>query len=71
MGRGTDEIKMNDVTGRLRRGDAGLLVEMGRPGVGAYFRDIEKVAMAKCCEWGVFNPVRAEVLLEKAGKGGK
>ena len=46
MGRGTDEIKTNDVTGRLGRGDAGLVVEMGRPGTGAYFRDIEKVAMA-------------------------
>jgi hypothetical protein len=45
-GRGTDEIKTNDVTGRLREGDAGLVIEMGRPGTGAYFRDIEKVAMA-------------------------
>jgi ferredoxin len=45
-GRGTDEIKTNDVTGRLRKGEAGLVVEMGRPGIGAYFRDIEKVAMA-------------------------
>jgi len=26
--------------------------------------------MAKCCECGVFNPVRAEFLLEKARKGG-
>ena len=46
MGRGTDEIKTNDVTGRLRKGDAGLVIEMGRPGIGAYFRDIEKVATA-------------------------
>ena len=45
-GRGTEEIKSNDVTGRLRRGEAGLVVEIGRPGTGAYFRDIEKVAMA-------------------------
>lgn len=44
-GRGTDEIKTNDVTGRLRKGDAGLVVEIGRPGIGAYFRDIEKIAM--------------------------
>lgn len=44
-GRGTDEIKSNDVTGRLLKGEAGLVVEMGRPGTGAYFRDIEKVAM--------------------------
>ena len=46
MGRGTDEIKTNDVTGRLQEGDAGLVIEMGRPGTGAWFRDIEKVAMA-------------------------
>ena len=44
-GRGTEEMKSNDVTGRLRKGDAGLVVELGRPGVGAYFREIEKVAM--------------------------
>ena len=45
-GRGTDEIKTNDVTGRLGKGEAGLVIEMGRPGTGAFFRDIEKVAMA-------------------------
>jgi len=45
-GRGTDEIKTNDVTGRLCKGEAGVVVEMGRPGIGAFFRDIEKVAMA-------------------------
>ncbi len=38
--------RRNDVTGRLRKGEAGLVIEMGRPGTGAYFRDIEKVAMA-------------------------
>src|SRR3990170_256638 len=26
--------------------------------------------MAKCCECGVFNPIRAEILLEKIRKGG-
>jgi ferredoxin len=45
-GRGTEEIKSNDVTGRLRGGEAGLVVEMGRPGIGAFFWDIEKVTMA-------------------------
>jgi ferredoxin len=45
-GRGTEEMKTNEVTGRLRRGEAGLVVELGRPGTGAHFRDIEKVAMA-------------------------
>jgi uncharacterized Zn finger protein len=27
--------------------------------------------MAKCCECGVFNPARAEMLLEKSRKGDK
>ena len=45
-GRGTEEIKSNDVTGRLKNGEAGLVVEVGRPGFGAFFREIEKVAMA-------------------------
>jgi hypothetical protein len=27
--------------------------------------------MAKCCECGVFNPVRAEMLLEQITKGEK
>jgi len=45
-GRGTDEIKSNDVTGRLRHGEAGFVVEIGRPGIGARFRDVERVAMA-------------------------
>lgn len=45
-GRGTDEIKSNDVTGRLRAGEVGFVVELGRPGIGARFRDIERVAMA-------------------------
>jgi ferredoxin len=55
-GRGTDEIKSNDVTGRLRKGEAGLVVEIGRPGLGAFFRDIEKVAMALAPLEPVFEP---------------
>src|SRR4030042_4183211 len=41
-GRGTEEMKTNDVTGRLRKGEAGMVIEGGRPGIGAYFRDVEK-----------------------------
>ena len=43
-GRGTEEIKTNDVTGRLRTGEAGIVIELGRPGIGAHFRDVEKIA---------------------------
>ncbi|MCL5110750.1 MAG: 4Fe-4S binding protein [Chloroflexi bacterium] len=45
-GRGTEEIKSNDVTGRLRAGDIGLVVELGRPGLGTRFRDLQSVAQA-------------------------
>lgn len=45
-GRGTEEMKTNDVTGRFRRGEVGVGIEMGRPVLGARFRDVEKVAMA-------------------------
>ena len=55
-GRGTDEIKSNDVTGRLRSGEAGIVVEVGRPGIGAYFRDVEKVATALAPLKPVFEP---------------
>lgn len=45
-GRGTEESKTNDVTGRVIRGEVGICIDMGRPGVGVYLRDAEKVAMA-------------------------
>jgi hypothetical protein len=70
-GRGTDEIKTNDVTGRLRKGEVGLVVEMGRPGIGAYFRDIEKVAMALAKLKPNFekeNPVTQLMVDSKTGK---
>lgn len=45
-GRGTEEIKTNDVTGRIGPGEAGVVMDMGRPGIGVYFSDIEKMTMA-------------------------
>jgi NAD-dependent dihydropyrimidine dehydrogenase PreA subunit len=47
-GRGTEEVKTNDVTGRVRRGHVGFSIDMGRPGLGVHLRDAEKVAMAMC-----------------------
>ena len=43
-GRGTAEMKTNDVTGRVKRGEVGVAVELGRPGVGARFTEVEKVS---------------------------
>jgi ferredoxin len=70
-GRGTEEIKTNDVTGRLQEGDAGVVVELGRPGVGAHFRDVQTVAMALAHlepDFEPFNPVTQLMENTKTGK---
>jgi len=46
QGRGTEEMKTNDVTGRYGYGMAGVAIEMGRPGAGTSLRDMQTVAMA-------------------------
>lgn len=51
-GRGTEEAKTNDVSGRVKKGEVGFCIDMGRPGMGVYLRDAEKVAMA-CAEAGL------------------
>ncbi len=43
-GRGTAEMKTNDVTGRVKRGEVGVAVELGRPGVGTRFTEVERVS---------------------------
>jgi len=42
-GRGTEEMKTNDVTDNIKPGYIGFSVELGRPGLGAYLSDLEKV----------------------------
>lgn len=64
-GRGTAEMKTNDVTGRYLQGEVGFAIEMGRPGISTSFADVEKVAMALAgrVEFEQLNPVT--VLLDK------
>ena len=45
-GRGTEETKTNDVTGRYPRGHIGIAAELGRPCTGTRMEDIERVAKA-------------------------
>jgi ferredoxin len=45
-GRGTEEVKTNDVTNRVSVGEAGFTVEFGRPGVGARFHEIQQMSQA-------------------------
>jgi len=70
-GRGTEEIKTNDVTGRLRKGEAGIVIELGRPGTGARLRDVEKIAMTLAPlhpDFEPFNPVTQLMQDQKTGK---
>jgi len=45
-GRGTEEMKTNDRTGRYRKGEVGFCIELGRPGIGTRLSDAEKVLKA-------------------------
>jgi hypothetical protein len=55
-GRGTAEMKTNDVTGRIRYGHVGIGVELGRPGIGTRMRDVEKVCQALAPYVALFEP---------------
>jgi len=46
VGRGTEEVKTNDVSNRVDVGMVGFTIEFGRPGVGARFRQIQEMSMA-------------------------
>ena len=45
-GRGTEEVKTNDVSGRVQVGEVGFTIEFGRPGVGVWMRDIQEMCWA-------------------------
>jgi len=70
-GRGTEEVKTNDVTNRIGIGEVGYVVEFGRPTVGVRFRDIEKMtqALAACgIEFEGKNPVTHMMTDRRTGK---
>ncbi len=62
-GRGTGEIKNNDVTGRLRRGDVGFVIELGRPGLGARLTEFQKVTRSLAPLGVLFEPQNPLTLL--------
>ncbi len=70
-GRGTEEIKTNDITDRYKRGYAGMAAEMGRPGTGSRLRDAEKVfkALAKLgVEFETNNPLTGLLINKETGE---
>ncbi|MDP3045946.1 MAG: hypothetical protein Q8O07_00505 [Chloroflexota bacterium] len=60
LGRGTEEMKCNDVTARFGRGEAGVAMEFGRPGIATRLREVEKMTKALAAVGVIFekkNPV--------------
>jgi ferredoxin len=70
-GRGTEEMKTNEVTGRFKRGAWGMAVEVGRPGIGARLKDLETIAMALAKKGIVFEPRNPVTFLFGDVKTGK
>ena len=59
-GRGTEEVKTNDVSHRIKKGEVGLVVEFGRPGIGVYFKEVQKATRVLAAAGVTFeegNPV--------------
>jgi NAD-dependent dihydropyrimidine dehydrogenase PreA subunit len=70
-GRGTEEMKTNDVTGRFGRGTTGISIEVGRPSLGARFKELEKVTRAIAAldiEFEPQNPVTALMVDRRTGQ---
>jgi hypothetical protein len=70
-GRGTEEVKTNDISGRVKEGEVGFTIEFGRPGVGARFHEIEKMSMklaAAGVDFEKKNPVTTLMTDQKTGR---
>ena len=69
-GRGTEEVKTNDISGRVQVGEVGFTIEFGRPGVGVWMREIQNMCTA-LAEIGVSfekkNPITS--LMSDVSKG--
>jgi hypothetical protein len=69
-GRGTEEVKTNDVSGRIQVGEVGFTIEFGRPGVGVWMSEIQTMCTA-LAEIGVSfekkNPITS--LMSDVSKG--
>ncbi len=70
-GRGTEEMKTNEVTGRFKLGVAGVAIEVGRPTMGSRLYDVEKIAKAVAMldvDFEKINPTTSMMSDPKSGK---
>ncbi|MFC1639422.1 4Fe-4S dicluster domain-containing protein [Gemmatimonadota bacterium] len=69
-GRGTEEVKTNDVADRVKVGEVGYVIEMGRPGVGVRFKQIQAMTL-ELARLGVVFEVKNPItqLMTDTGRG--
>ncbi|HKQ10210.1 MAG TPA: 4Fe-4S binding protein [Rhizomicrobium sp.] len=71
IGRGTEEVKTNELTNWVSLGEVGLTIEFGRPGVGARFYEIQEMSRALAAAGIAFeknNPIAALMPDMKTGE---
>jgi ferredoxin len=70
-GRGTEEVKTNDVSLRVNTGEVGYTIEFGRPGVGVRFYEIQEMTRALAALGVTFeanNPISHLMIDQKKGE---
>jgi ferredoxin len=69
-GRGTEEVKTNDVSLRVNTGEVGYTIEFGRPGVGVRFYEIQEMTHALAQKGVTFeanNPITHLMIDQNTG----
>lgn len=69
-GRGTEEMKTNDITNRYPFGAVGFGIEMGRPSTGTSFRDVETIAKVVCAHGGQLETENPSAIVFEEGNTG-
>lgn len=70
LGRGTEEMKTNDVTNRYPAGKVGFACEMGRPATGTSFRDVETIARVICSHGAELEQENPSAIVFEPGNTG-
>ena len=74
-GRGTEEMKTNEVTGRFKPGWVGMALEAGRPIAAATFRQVQEIAVALAgtglVEFETCNPITQMMKDNRTGYFGR
>lgn len=70
LGRGTEEMKTNDVTNRYPLGKVGFACEMGRPATGTTFKDVETIARVICAHGAKLEEENPAAIVFEPGNTG-